>query len=53
MRKCNYGDMGIRFFRGVTADNRYAAVCHHCGWAGEPTTAKNANKMGKTHVKES
>lgn len=50
---CNYGDMGIRFFRGTTAVQRYAAVCGKCDWVGIPTTSGNASKMAKAHVKES
>lgn len=48
---CNYGDMGIKFFRGQAA-GKYAAACQRCGWVGTPTTSVDASKMAKAHVKE-
>ena len=46
---CNYGDMGIKFFRGQ-AVAKYAAACQRCGWVGTPTTSVVASKMAKAHV---
>jgi len=48
--RCYYGDVGVALVRNAPPEARYRGRCQRCGWVGEPTDAKAANRDGRAHA---